>query len=98
MYEMLVGLEVYDGGIYEQYRAAMKPLLAQYEGGFGYDFAVSEVLRSEVDVAINRVFTIYFANKAKADGFFSNNDYLAIKSQYFESSVRNTVIIASYEK
>ncbi|CAH9060326.1 hypothetical protein PSECIP111951_02257 [Pseudoalteromonas holothuriae] len=98
MYEMLVGLEVSDNEIYAQYRAAMKPILATFEGAFGYDFMVSEVLLSQVSEPINRVFTINFPTQLSANNFFEDNDYQSIKSQYFEASVRNTVIIASYEK
>ncbi len=98
MYEMLVGLEVSNNEIYAQYRAAMKPILSAYGGAFGFDFIVSDVLLSQVDVPINRVFTINFPSQEVADKFFAHPDYLQAKSQYFVSSVRNTTIIASYEK
>lgn len=98
MYEMLVGLEVSDNTIYAQYRAAMKPILSEYEGDFGFDFMVSDVLISQVDVPINRVFTIFFPSQDAADQFFTNEDYLKVKQEYFERSVRHTTIIASYEK
>ncbi|MGF1720799.1 DUF1330 domain-containing protein [Vibrio kyushuensis] len=98
MYEFLVGLEVTDNAVYTQYREAMKPLLSFHGGSFGYDFVVSEVLLSQVDVPINRVFTINFPNQATADEFFSNDEYLQVKERYFNESVQNTTIIASYEK
>ena len=41
-YEILVGLHVVDDVIYDEYRAAMKPILSNYEGYFGYDFKVSD--------------------------------------------------------
>ncbi|NOU49783.1 DUF1330 domain-containing protein [Pseudoalteromonas sp. JBTF-M23] len=98
MYEFLVGLEVSNDEVYSDYRRAMKPILNQYGGGFGFDFRVSEVLLSQVDEPINRVFTIHFPNQNAADSFFSDSDYLAVKARYFDSSVANTTIIASYEK
>lgn len=98
MYEFLVGLEVSNSDKYSDYRAAMKPILASYGGGFTYDFVVSEVLLSEVDVPMNRVFTIHFPNKAAADSFFSDSDYLKVKAQFFDASVSHTTIISSYEK
>ncbi|MCE9684685.1 DUF1330 domain-containing protein [Shewanella sp. AS16] len=98
MYEMLVGLEVSDNETYAQYREAMKPTLARYGGGFGFDFVVSEVLLSQVEVAINRVFTINFPSQNAADDFFSDSEYLKAKSQFFATSVLNTTIIACYEK
>lgn len=98
MYEMLVGLEVSDTDIYAQYREAMAPILAAYDGGFGYDFLVSDVLLSQVDVPINRVFTIYFPSQTAADHFFSDAQYLSAKVAYFNRSVKNTTLIASYQK
>ncbi|WP_394246799.1 DUF1330 domain-containing protein [Vibrio profundi] len=98
MFEMLVGLEVSDNKIYAQYRAAMKPILARYEGGFGYDFVISEVLLSEVDTPINRVFTIRFPTQSSADDFFGNEEYQAVKEQFFVKSVSHITIIASYHK
>ncbi|AZZ98622.1 DUF1330 domain-containing protein [Pseudoalteromonas sp. R3] len=98
MYEYLVGLEVSDDEVYSQYRAAMMPILVRYRGGFGFDFIVSEVLKSETDKPINRVFTIYFPSKEVADEFFSDPDYLEVKARYFEASVAHTSIISGYEK
>lgn len=45
--EMLVGLNVIDDEAYQSYRDEMMPILKNYGGGFGYDFKVSEVLKSE---------------------------------------------------
>ncbi len=58
--EMLVGLRVVNDEAYQSYRDAMTPILNRYGGGFGYDFKVSEVLKSRTEAPINRVFTIYF--------------------------------------
>lgn len=98
MYEMLVGLDVSNSEIYSQYREAMKPILITYGGSFGFDFIVSEVLRSQVEVPINRVFTIHFPNQKAADDFFSDTEYLKVKMQFFNASVNHTTIIASYER
>ncbi|CAA0090575.1 Uncharacterised protein [BD1-7 clade bacterium] len=98
MYEMLVGLEVQDNDVYRAYRAAMMPILETYGGSFGYDFEVSNVLKSETPENINRVFTIQFPSEEIMSGFFINSEYLLVKDKYFESSVHSTTIIASYEK
>ena len=98
MYEFLVGLEVSNQELYFEYRAAMTPILTSYGGGFGYDFVVAEVLQSAVDVPINRVFTINFPSKIVADNFFADEQYLKVKTQYFDASVAHTTIISSYEK
>ena len=97
-YEIFVGLNVLDDLIYEDYRAAMKPILADYQGRFSYDFKVSEVLITENHSDINRVFTINFSSKDKMDGFFSDAQYLIVKEQFFMKSVGSTTIISAYEK
>ncbi|WP_295893905.1 DUF1330 domain-containing protein [uncultured Vibrio sp.] len=98
MQEMLVGLEVSNSELYAQYRQAMKPILHEYKGGFGVDFIVSEVLLSQTDAPINRVFTIHFPSASVANTFFTDPRYLAVKTKYFETSVAHMTIIASYEK
>jgi len=97
-YEILVGLNVLDDLKYDDYRAAMKPILSDYEGSFGYDFKVSDVLITEGNTDINRVFTINFASKNKMEGFFSDSKYLVVKEKYFVQSVGSATIISSYEK
>ncbi|GAA5442841.1 hypothetical protein Misp06_01016 [Microbulbifer sp. NBRC 101763] len=98
MYEMLVGLEVSNDDIYQAYRDAMTPILEAYDGSFGYDFRVSEVLKSESSLEINRVFTIRFPTEEMMSKFFSDPEYRTIKEKYFELSVQSTTIIAGYEK
>jgi len=96
--EMIVGLNVVDDKAYQSYRDEMMPILKTYGGGFGYDFKVSEVLKSTTEAPINRVFTIYFSNEDSMNSFFSNDDYLKIKQRHFEKSVTDTTIIATYER
>lgn len=95
---MMVGLQIKDDEIYQNYRDAMKPLLDKVGGGFRYDFKVSEVLKNEEGRPINRVFAIYFDNHSKMEEFFSNPEYLKIKSEYFETSVEATTIISEYTR
>ncbi len=97
-FEMLVGLNVVDDEVYQSYRNEMMPILENYGGGFGYDFRVAEVLKSKTDAPINRVFTIYFSNEDSMNLFFSNDEYLKIKQRYYEKSVTDTTIIATYER
>ncbi len=96
--ERLVGLFVTDDDLYQQYREAMLPILKQHGGGFGYDFKIEKVLKSEVDEQINRVFTIYFDNEDSMNTFFSNEKYLEIRQQYYEPAVSATTIIAKYQR
>lgn len=96
-FEILVGLDVTDDVRYAEYRAAMKPILTEYGGGFGYDFRVAEVLKTESVVAINRVFTIRFPDRAAKEAFFADPAYVVAKEHHFEASVGGTQIIAEYD-
>jgi len=58
---------------------------------------VSDVLKSEVDTPINRVFTICFENEELMNAFFSNERYLKIKSEFFEPSVASATVISTFE-
>ena len=95
--EILVGLNVTDDAAYSTYRAGMTPILVLYRGSFGYDFKVSEVLKSESEVLINRVFTIQFPDESAMSSFFADSTYLEVKAAHFDRSVSDTVIIATYE-
>lgn len=96
--EYLIGLYVTDDETYSQYRKAMYPLLQKYGGGFGYDFKIAKVLKSEVEQPLNRVFTIYFENEQAKDDFFCNEEYLTIKERFFEKSVSSVIEIAKYKR
>ncbi|MCL4692276.1 MAG: DUF1330 domain-containing protein [Candidatus Hydrogenedentes bacterium] len=97
-YEMLMGLNVIDDAAYQEYREAMMPILTEHGGGFGYDFRISEVLRSASDAPINRVFTIYFPDEGAKNAFFSNEAYLAVRQKHFEAAVADTTVLAKYER
>lgn len=97
MFENHVALHVTDETMYQNYRKAMLPILESLGGGFRYDFKISEVLTSETDNEINRVFIIYFPDKETSIKFFQNPDYLKIKEQYFVKSVASITNIAEYE-
>ena len=97
-YEMTVGLQIKDDAMYSSYREAMRPLLEKAGGGFRYDFKISEVLKNAEGRPINRVFFIYFGSKELSDQFFSDPEYLKIKSKFFEASVEATTIISAYRR
>jgi len=96
MIEVLVALNVIDNEQYDSYRAGMTPILKAYGGGFSYDFEIKKVLKSRTKAPINRVFTIFFENEENMNSFFSDEQYLQIKEKYFEESVTDTTIIATY--
>lgn len=96
-HEMLIGLLVNDDSTYARYREAMLPILEAHGGGFGYDFRVSEVLRSRADHDINRVFTIFFPDRAARDRFFDHPEYQQARSTFFEPSVGGLTVLAEYD-
>jgi len=96
--ERLVGLFVTDDDMYRKYREYMYPVLQTYGGAFGYDFKVSEVLKSEVEAPINRVFTIFFETEESMNAFFTNKEYLEIRKKYYEPSVSATTVISKHER
>ena len=96
MIEHLVGLEIINDRLYKEYRKHMKPILHEMGGGFGYDFTVDQVLKSESKNKINRVFTIYFPSQDIMDQFFSHKKYNEIKEKYFTPAVASTTYIAQY--
>ncbi len=97
-YEILVGLNVIDEKIYQQYRTAMKPILHGYDGKFCYDLRISEVLKSESNENLNRVFTLNFPSVQHKDDFFSDSQYMQVKQKFFDKSVDSITIMASYQK
>lgn len=98
MFERIMGLNVVDELLYQEYRESMVPILGSYGGAFGYDFVVSDVLKSKTKGKINRVFTIEFPSKEVMDKFFSDPKYLEVKAKYFDLSVDSKTTISMHEK
>ena len=97
-FERIIGLEVVNDEEYQKYRESMMPILHSFGGSFGFDFKVSEVLKSKTDYLINRVFTLDFPSKEIMDEFFVSPDYLAVKNKYFINSVKSVTTISMHEK
>lgn len=97
-FERIMGLEVIDNEAYQKYRENMIPILHSFGGRFGFDFKVSEVLKSKTDEGINRVFTIDFPSKEIMDQFFNDPTYLVVKNKYFKNSVKSVTTISMHEK
>ena len=98
MFERLVGLNITDEKLYQEYRKGMLPILKEYGGSFGYDFKVSDVLISETTDTINRVFTINFPDENTSKEFFSDKNYKQVREKYFIKSVTSATIISQYVK
>ncbi|MEW6997468.1 DUF1330 domain-containing protein [Colwelliaceae bacterium BS250] len=97
-FERIMGLEVINDERYQKYRENMIPILHSFGGSFGFDFKVSDVLKSKTDEVINRVFTLDFPSKEIMEEFFSNSAYLAVKKEFFIHSVRSVTTISMHEK
>ena len=97
-FERVMGLHVIDDAEYQKYRESMEPILESIGGSFGYDFKISEVLRSKSKNEINRVFTIEFPSKQDMEYFFSRPDYTEIQNRHLNNSVKSKTLISMYEK
>lgn len=97
-FERIMGIEVLDEVEYQKYRDKMTLLLHAAGGEFGFDFKVSEVLKSKSDGKINRVFTITFDSEKDMIEFFNSEDYLAVREMHFEKSVGDVTVISLHEK
>jgi uncharacterized protein (DUF1330 family) len=97
-FERIMGLEIIDDEVYQQYRENMIPILNHFGGSFGFDFKVSDVLKSKTEDPINRVFTIDFPSRVMMDDFFSDPSYLEVKNKYFKHSVKSVTTISMHEK
>jgi uncharacterized protein (DUF1330 family) len=95
-FERLVGLFINDDDMYTKYRENMTPILKTYGGGFAYDFKIQETLQNESEKPINRVFLIYFRDENAMIEFFSNEEYLKIKEEFFDLSVGSAHEISKY--
>lgn len=98
MIERLVALQVDDKDSYRKYREGMTPRLEACGGSFGYDFEIAEVLKSEADHPINRVFTIRFPDHETMDSFFSDEAYLKIRAEFFDPAVSGASTLALYDR
>lgn len=96
-YEAVMGMQIKHAAGYAAYREAMTPLLEKAGGRFRYDFWIDEVLKSESDKQINRVFIISFPDRPTREAFFASPEYEAIREKFFSPSVGDVTTIAEYE-
>jgi uncharacterized protein (DUF1330 family) len=95
-YNRLLALQVDDPRSYAEYRARMTPLLHAAGGAFGLDLEVARVLKSPVEGAFNRVFTLGFPSRAASAAFFADPAYLAVRAKYFEPAVSRFATLAEW--
>lgn len=94
----LLGLQVDDAELYRRYRAGMTPILERHGGRFGYDFIVADVLKSESDKPINRVFTIVFPTREASQRMFADPEYLRVRGEYFDAAVSAVTPLAEFDQ
>ena len=86
-FKRVMGLQVVNESLYQQYRQDMVPILAEYGGAFTYDFRIAEVLFADTGEPINRVFCIRFPEKSCMTRFYADSRYLAVRDKYFTRAV-----------
>ncbi|MEN8374158.1 MAG: DUF1330 domain-containing protein [Gemmatimonadota bacterium] len=96
-HEILVALDVTDEEEYRTYRLRMTPILESYGGRFAYDFRVSEVLKSDSEEPINRVFTIRFPDPDARRRFFADPEYLKVREEHFVPSAGGARVIGEWQ-
>ncbi|MGI9627940.1 MAG: DUF1330 domain-containing protein [Longimicrobiales bacterium] len=97
MHETLMAMNILDEESYQRYRDGMLPILARYGGGFRYDFRIDEVLRSDAEHPINRVFAIHFPDREKREAFFQDPEYRQVRKSHFDDAVGGFTKIGAYE-
>lgn len=95
-HEALVALYVTDEEGYQRYRDGMTPILASHGGRFRWDFRISEVLKSDGEERLNRLFILSFPDAETKNAFFSDPAYLAVRAEHFDRSVGAVERIAEY--
>lgn len=98
MFDRLVGINVIDEESYQKYRDEMTPILISMGGEFRYDLKVAEMLKSDSENTINRMFIISFPNEETHDQFFALEEYKAIKEKFFAPAVESATLIAQYDR
>jgi uncharacterized protein (DUF1330 family) len=96
-YQMTVGLAVADDACYSQYREEIAPLLEAAGARFCYDFRIGQTLKSEAGHEINRLFMLQFPDRGARKRFFTDPQYIAIRSRLFERAVAAATVLAEYE-
>ncbi len=93
---LLVGLQVTDEESYGRYREGLRPILEAHGGSFRHDWRIAEVLKTEADHPINRLFVISFPSSQARERFFGNDAYLKVKQRFFEGAVGGVTVLAEY--
>lgn len=94
-YEMTVAMNVTDEARYARYREAIGPLLAEFGGGFRFDFQVSRTLSEKPAHPVTRLFAIHFADQESCDAFFADPRYAAAKEAHYVGAVDGFTVLTT---
>ena len=86
----LVSLDIEDANTYDEYRRRMAPLLERHGGHFVLDVegGIARIHPAPFDPG--RVLLIAFPSEGDARAFFSDPEYTAVRSQWFDRAVSQT--------
>jgi uncharacterized protein (DUF1330 family) len=96
-YRMTIGANVVDKPRYQEYRAAIAPLLAARQSHFAFDFEIAETLRNAFPHPVTRVFSIDFPDRPTKESFFQDPAYKAIRERLFVSAVGDSSVISEHQ-
>lgn len=91
-----IGIQVHNDALYQSYREHMIPIMKTYGGRFVVDVDVKQVRSAPNGAQFNRLFTIEFPDQEALTAFFNDDDYIAVRKEYFEPSVSNVSSLATY--
>ena len=92
----LVGAYIANQQGYQDYRDRMKLLLDKVEGVFEYDYHAVATQMSTRGTQYNRLFVLSFPDEEVSKQYFASGEYQAIRAEFFDTSVAEIAILASW--
>ena len=94
----LVGAEISNQKGYQDYRDRMVVLLEEIGGVFEYDYHAVSTQMSTHGKHYNRLFVLSFPSEAVAKAYFESEGYQAIRTEFFDESVKDIKPLATWEE
>lgn len=95
-HDLLIAVDVVDEALYEAYRKAIAPIMAQVGAVFKHDVRVAQDLLPGGDVPMTRLFVISFPDRAARDAMFGDPAYVQIREAHFPTALKSITILAAY--
>lgn len=93
----LVGAQISDQQGYQDYRDRMRVLLDKVEGTFEYDYHTVATQMATKGQHYNRLFVLSFPNEEVSKQYFASPEYQAIREAFFDASVADIQILATWQ-